>query len=117
MNRKIKAGQRVAERLFPAENSIDDAILQNAALMIALINGRKEAQLPATEIQDMLRNTAKGIATLIEGRGAICVTHSGIVELRDRHGLPTRGFGCESPCPTEVMPGVSGEQQGLSVVA
>jgi hypothetical protein len=113
----MRAGQRVAERLFPAENSIDTAIVENAALIIALVNGRKEAQLPATEVQDALRNTARGLATLIEGRGAICTTHSNIVELRDSLGLPTRGFGCESPCPPMPDPGFAEVSPGLVVVA
>ncbi len=114
MNDKIEAGRRVAARLFPAENAIDDAIVASASLQIALVKARQEAQQPSGTIQSALNDTVAASAALMEARRAIVGTHSKIVKLRDDLGLPTTGFGCEAPCvPTR---GASKEATNLKAV-
>ena len=104
MNDKIKAGKLVAARLFPAENSIDDALIATAALQIALLNARRDAQEPCGTIQGALADTIATNAALIEARQAIVNGHAKIVKLRDKLGMPTTGYGCEAPC----LPGPEG---------
>ena len=104
INDKIKAGKMVAARLFPAENSIDDALIATASLQIALLNARRDAQEPCGTIQEALAGTVASNAALIEARQAIVGAHAKIVKMRDRLGLPTTGYGCEAPC----LPGPDG---------
>ncbi len=98
MKEKIEAGRRVAARLFPAENAIDEALVASASLQIALVKARQETQQPCGVIQAALDDTVTASAALIEARRAIVGTHRKIVKLRDDLGLPTTGFGCAAPC-------------------
>ncbi len=98
MKSKIEAGRAVAARLFPAENAIDDAIVANASLQIALVLARKDTQQPCGTIQAAIEDAVASNVALSEARARIVSTHGRIVRLRDELGLPPVGYGCEAPC-------------------
>lgn len=106
MNDKIKAGKAVAARLFPAENAIDQALIANASFQIALLTARRETQEPCGTIQRALDGVVTSNQALLEARRSMVEAHAQIVRLRDKLGLPTTGYGCESPCqpPIELEP-------------
>lgn len=98
MNDQFEAGRRVAARLFPAENLIDDALIANASLQIALVTARRDAQQPAGVIQNAIQETIESATALGEARRKIVGVHARVVKLRDELGLPAHGYGCEAPC-------------------
>jgi hypothetical protein len=103
MKNKITAGKAVAARLFPAENTIDEALIANASLLVALLTARRDAQEPCGTIQGALDGTVDSNKALMDARRAIVSAHAQIVQLRDDLGLPTTGYGCETPClPTSA---------------
>lgn len=106
MNEKIKAGKAVAARLFPAENAIDEALIANAAMQIALLTARQEAQQPCGSIQSALDGVVSSNQALLEARRAMVEAHAQVVRLRHKMGLPPTGYGCETPCmpPIELEP-------------
>ena len=104
MNRKFEAGKRVAGRLFPAENSIDEALIANATFQIALVSARRDAQQPCGTIQAALAGAVSASQALIEARRATVEAHAEIVRLRDEMGLPTTGYGCMTPCLVSEEP-------------
>jgi hypothetical protein len=103
MKEKIEAGRRVAARLFAAENAIDEAVVAAASLQISLVQARREAQEPCGTIQAALNDAVAASAALMEARRAMVGTHNKVVKLRDDLGLPTTGFGCETPCLPPVQ--------------
>jgi len=98
MNKKIEAGHRVAQRLLPAENSIDTAIIDNAALVIALVSARREAEQPCAVIQKALDEAQTTAARLNDARRSIVDTHTQILRVRTKIGLGEVDYGCGSPC-------------------
>jgi hydrogenase maturation factor len=98
MNRKIEAGRRLAARLFPAENTIDEALVASATLQIALVTARKDAREPCGRIQSALERAAAANQALVEARREAVHVHEEIVKMRDDLGLPTTGYGCEVAC-------------------
>jgi len=112
LEKKIEAGRKVAAELFPAENSIDAAIIATARLIIATIENRKQARLTMSDVHMALVAAGEGVTTLIQSRGAIASVHDEVVELRDRLNLPTKGYGCETGCAPTAR-----DRTGLSIVS
>lgn len=98
MKDKIEAGRRVVARLFPAENTIDDALVANAALTIATVEGRKVLQSPCGANQKALAALQAAGAHLVEARQATVLAHAEFVRIRADEGLETVPFGCDQPC-------------------
>lgn len=98
MNDKMEAGRRVAGRLFPAESTIDDALIANAALQLALLTTRRDIRQPFGFIQSALADTVASASALVEARRAVASTHGKILKMRETLGLPGSGFGCETVC-------------------
>lgn len=113
MNEKLRVGQQVAARLFPTENSIDDALIASASLRIALITARRDIQEPCGKIQKALDENEACGAALLEARRKIVTTHASIVRLRDDLGLPPTGFGCETPCVELTAPQTEGRLKAV----
>ncbi|MES2288791.1 MAG: hypothetical protein V4530_03560 [Pseudomonadota bacterium] len=114
IDKKIEAGKRVAKELFPTEHSIDAAIVGAARFIIAAVEGRKDARLTQGEIHPALVAASESVSTLVQAMGAIASAHDEVVEIRDRHNLPTKGYGCEYSC----MPSVAAQQRpDLSIVS
>ena len=98
MNKKLEAGKRVASRLFPAENTIDEALVANAALMIATVNARRELQAPCGVNQGALAELMAAGNLLIEARQKTVRAHAKFVQIRADEGMEEYPFGCEHPC-------------------
>lgn len=116
MNDLIEAGRRVAARLFPAENTIDDAIIANASLQIALVTARRETQQPAGVIQLAIQDAVESAAALSEARRKMVGVHARIVKMRTEMGVPGYGFGCEAPCLQSDQPAEQAEATKLKAV-
>ena len=98
MNKNFEAGRSVAARLFPAENSLDEALLANASLEIELVTARRTMQAPCGTNQGMLDDLAAAKIALVEARGRMVRLHAKIVKARSEFGMDELPFGCEHPC-------------------
>lgn len=104
MNEKYQAGRSVAARLFPAENTIDDALLAAASLEIELVGARRVMQAPCGTNQGMLSDLAAAKAALVEARGNMVRLHAKIVKARNEFGMEELSFGCMHPCLGDETP-------------
>jgi hypothetical protein len=98
MNDTFEAGKRVASRLFPSEKLIDDSLLANLSLQVALIEARRTANQPFATVQKALEESAAASTALVEARRATGRVHATIVRMRSDLGLPPTGYGCEVAC-------------------
>ncbi len=114
IEKKIEAGKRVAKELFPTEHAIDAALVGAARLIIATVEGRKDARLTPSGVHTALVAAAEGMSTLVEAHGAIASAHDEIVRIRDEERLPTTGYGCEYGCSPQAS---ARQRPDLSVVS
>lgn len=108
MKRRIVANG-VAERLFTAEDAIDQALARVAELAAALPSARMEANVSAVVGQRAFERSAEAMASLAAARRGIVELHAELAEVRDRVGLRGVAFG-GSDKPEETKP------KGLAVV-
>ncbi len=47
LNNKLEAGRQISKQLLPSEDAIDGSIIQNAKLIISIIEGRKKMGVAA----------------------------------------------------------------------
>jgi len=104
MNEKYEAGRRVASRLFPAENTIDDALLAIAALQEAVVRARRHFQAPCGVNQTLLSELAASNAAIMEARSRMVRVHAKVVQVQRELGMEELPFGCESPCLMDDQP-------------
>jgi hypothetical protein len=97
---KFATGQSVADKLNTTELSIDEAMLGAAQMMQAIVEARREFDMPPAKAQVALTRTAEAVAALTEARRAASAAHAaldGIWREIDR----TTGVGGDCPftCP------------------
>jgi hypothetical protein len=91
--------QGVAEELFPAEASVESAIVHASRLAIALIEGRKTAKQPITMGQEGLALMSRATAKLVEARGEMGAAHAAFRDAQIELGLRAVSFGDIYECP------------------
>lgn len=99
LNRRPAAAKAVATELFPTEKLIEDAIVGNARLAIAIIEGRQSAKLPISTGQESLAAVVGVHAALVEARLQIGTAHAASAEDKVRVGLGERAMGDWGECP------------------
>lgn len=99
LNQRLAAAQAVANELFPAEKVVEEAIVRNAKLVIATIEGRAAAKLPIRSAQEALGFVAQANVRLCEARGLLAEAHRSYRATQVEIGLQAFGFGDEQPCP------------------
>ena len=110
----IKAARDIRRALHPAEEAIDDSILRQAELVIALVQGRRDASASIDSGHDALMHAAASLNALREVRGHMLACHRELVEVRDAHQLRAEDVGCTTAClGSSQQP----EARGLQAVA
>lgn len=99
LNQRLAAARAVADELFPAEKVVDEAILRNAKLAIAVVEGRRSAKLPLMAGQEALGFVSQANVRLCEARGLLAEAHRAFRDTQIEIGLQAFGFGDEQPCP------------------
>lgn len=99
LNQRHAAAQAVANELFPAEKVVDQAILHNARMAIAVVEGRRAAKLPLTVGQEALDFVARANVSLCEARGLLAEAHRSFRETQVEIGLKAFSYGDEQECP------------------
>ena len=114
LNQRLSAAQGVAKELFPAEETLENALLHTSRMMIAVIEGRRLAKLPITTAQAGLERTAAAASHLVAARAALGEAHVAFREASDEIGLRAVSFGDINDCPPAT--GELNERAPLKVV-
>lgn len=99
LNQRHAAAQAVAKELFPAEKNVDEAIVRHAKLAIAVVEGRRAANLPLTAGQEALGFVAQANVRLCEVRELLAQAHRAFRDTQLEIGLQAFSYGDEQPCP------------------
>lgn len=99
LNKRHEVAQAIAKELIPAEADIDTAILRNARLTIAVVEGRKALKMPLLAGQEGLALVARANANLVEARGLIAAAHVAFRQTQSEAGLDAFCYGDVAECP------------------
>lgn len=111
LNERHQLAQCVAKELLPAEQDIDNAILRNSRLAIAVVEGRKALRLPLSTGQQGLELVTQATASLAQARGLLAEAHTSFRKTQTEIGLDAFAYGDLGECPPTT------KSSGLSVVS
>jgi hypothetical protein len=114
LNQRHEAARAVAAELLPAEREVDSAIVRNARLAIAVVEGRRKCKLPLCAGQEGLNFIANATVRLVEARELLAQAHVAFRSTQDEIGLQAFSYGDVSECPPSTAEAAPGH---LSVVA
>ncbi len=92
---KLFVAQRVANKLFAAENSIDGALVEANELMADMLRARRDLDLSATLGDAAVAKVVNAIAALGEARSAMVAAHVELEDTKLRMGIRTKMAGVE----------------------
>lgn len=107
LNKRHEIAQAIANELLPSEREIDSAIVRNARLMIAVVEGRRAARVALSTGQEGLDLVAQASAKLVAARGLLAEAHIAFRRTQSEVGLDAFSYGDAAECPPP---------SGLSVV-
>lgn len=99
LNQRHEAARAVASELLPAEKDVDAAIVRNAKITIAVVEGRRRCKLPLTAGQDALDLVSQATSRLVEARGLLAQAHAAFRVTQDEIGLRAVSYGDATECP------------------
>lgn len=99
LNQRHQVARAVANELLPAEQDVEAAIVRNARLTIAVIEGRRRARLPIASGQEALNFVAIASARLVEARGLLLEAHCSFRKTQSEIGLDAFSYGDVAECP------------------
>jgi len=99
LNQRHEAARAVAAQLLPAEQDVDAAIVRNAKLAIAVVEGRRACKLPLTTGQEGLSLVVDATARLVEARALLAQAHCAFRSAQSEVGLSAFSYGDVSECP------------------
>jgi hypothetical protein len=114
LNQRHETARAVASELLPAEQEVDSAIVRNAKLTIAVVEGRRRCKLPLSAGQEGLSYIADATARLVDARALLAKAHTALRATQDEIGLQAFSYGDATECPPST--GERAPSQ-LSVVA
>ncbi|MGE5500384.1 MAG: hypothetical protein ACM3W4_00490 [Ignavibacteriales bacterium] len=90
---KAFVAQKVANKLWSAENTVDAAMADAAALMSELAAARQELKFSAQLTEKATADLVKAISSLGEARAALTEMHDELSEVKLRLGIRTKLIG------------------------
>jgi len=82
--------QKVANKLWSAENSVDAALADAAALMAEMTAARQELKFSAQLTEKATADLVKAIAAIGEARASLVEMHDELSEVKLRLGVRTK---------------------------
>lgn len=79
--------RRIGRELIELEREVDGALVRQASLQVALIEGRRAAKLPLDAGQHGLVKIGEAVASLLAARAAIHDAHHDFRAVRDAMGV------------------------------
>ena len=87
---KAFIAQRVANKVWSAENAVDAAMAEAAALMNEITTARQELKVSASTDAKAMKDLVTAIAALGEAREALVTMHDELAEVKLRCGIRTK---------------------------
>lgn len=94
----LKAARGIRRALNPVEEAVDDTIVKHAELVIAIVQGRREANGPIDSGHGALMHATASLSALRDAREHMIQCHRELVEVRDAHALDPAEVGCTPAC-------------------
>jgi hypothetical protein len=94
----LKAGRDIRRALTPLEEAVDDTILKHAELVIAIVQGRRDASASIDSGHGALMHATASLNALRDVREHMLRCHRELVETRDAYALDPSEVGCTSAC-------------------
>lgn len=85
--------QKVANKVWASENSVDVAMADAAALMVELAAARQELKFSADLTEKATADLVKAISSLGNARAALVEMHEELAEVKLRLGVRTKLIG------------------------
>jgi ABC-type sugar transport system substrate-binding protein len=102
---KAFVAQRVANKLFATEESVDAALVEATELMTEMLKARKEVGVSTAFGDEAAAKLIEAIKALGEARTAMVGVHGELNEAKLRLGIRTKLFGPDKPFePARDMP-------------
>lgn len=92
--RPMRAARSIAKALTPAEDMIDASIVENARLIIAIVNGRTDTGVAAEVGHDAFLSATASMMSLRNARSQTIRCHRQLSTVRDAMGFDPRDVGC-----------------------
>jgi hypothetical protein len=99
---KVFVAQRVATKLFAAENAVDAAMAETSELIADMLRARKDLGLSAVVGDAALVKMGEAIAALGLARTAMVAAHGQLDETKLRLGIRTKLAGFEDKSSASV---------------
>jgi hypothetical protein len=112
--RRDEVSRTVTTALVDVESNLDKALLSHARLQIAVIEGRRSANLPLDAGQAGLDKMSEAVGHLVAARKAIHEAHYAFRQTRTDLRMPTTSYGDFGDTPDGGM--VPAEHVGLALV-
>ena len=101
---KAFVAQRVANKLWSAEDAVDAAMAQAAGLMAELTAARQEIKFSAQTTEKATADVVAAIAALGQARAALVEMHDELAEVKLRLGIRTKLTGAwDKPKTAETV--------------
>ena len=98
---KALVAQQVANKLFAAENSIDQAVADASLLVVELIKARKELGVSAVFGDDIIAQTTAAMSALSQARTAMVTAHRELEDAKLRVGIRVKMAGTGEKPPEQ----------------
>lgn len=93
-NSQIEAARQISKQLLPSEEAIDGSIVQNAKLIISIVEGRKKLGVAAEVGHEAILSATAGMAALTQARDHTVRCHRELATVRDALGFNPHATGC-----------------------
>lgn len=101
---KAFVAQRVANKVWSAEDAVDAAMAEAAGLLAELTSARQELKLSASTTEKATADLVKSMAALGQARTALVEMHEELAEVKLRVGIRTKLTGAWDKRSTGDMP-------------
>jgi hypothetical protein len=88
--KQIRSAARIARQVQQTERAMDQTILEANALLVAMLEARREGNFAAEVGQQALEDVARTIKTLMDARAAIVSGHSNLAKVAENLAIEWR---------------------------
>lgn len=110
LNQRHAAAQKVAAHLMPAEADLQETIVKNARLQIAIVEARRESRAPKNLGVTALVHLADAGRSLAEAWRSTTEAHKALHEDQRLGGLSAFAYGEVDDTPSTAPSGIVGPQ-------